>query len=257
MSSPSSHPDNEDKTKVIGLFEPETYRSWKSWTEDAFGDATKVEKHTFCAELRLAGVRFDERLRVLEIGFGNGAFASWVMSQGWMFVGTEIDRELVVRARAKGWDAHYADERLADIASGKQFDLVVAFDVLEHLTLPEIVNLLVSVKSLLAPNGKFLARFPSGDSPFSRAMQYGDLTHRSVIGSGIVTQLALQTGLRVVQIRAPAFPLFGLGIKRFVRRMGVLMVRTLIARMVNFAFHDNRPKVIEQNLVIVLEILHR
>lgn len=254
MLSPNQHPDNEDETKVVGLFEPEAYRSWKSWTDHAFGDATKVEKHTFWTELKLAGVRLDEKLRVLEIGFGNGAFASWVMSQGWMFVGTEIDRELVVRARAKGWDAHYAGEGLADIASGKQFDLVVAFDVLEHLTLPEIVDLLVSVKNLLAPDGRFLARFPSGDSPFSRSIQYGDITHRSVIGSGSVTQLALKTGFRIVQMRAPAFPIFGLGIKRSVRRMGVAMLRAVIARMVNLAFHDNRPKVVEPNMVIVLEV---
>lgn len=256
MRCADKDPEVAAKGVATGLFGPEVYRSWKSWSEDTFGNLGDVEKRTFQAELELAGTPFDEKLRVLEIGFGNGSFATWVKSQGWIYVGTEIDRELVLRARSRGFDVHDASEALSVIAAGRRFDLVVAFDVLEHFTLVEIDDFLMRMKNVLAPGGRFLARFPSGDSPFSRAIQYGDLTHRSIIGSGIITQLALKAGLHVVQIRSPAFPILGLGIKRCIRRIGVMLLRILIARIINLAFHDNRPRIIEPNMVIVLEMPH-
>ena len=48
---------------------------------------------------------------------------------------------------------------------------------------------------------------PSGDSPFARSIQYSDVTHKTVIGTGIVRpQLAQHTGFGILQIRAPVLP---------------------------------------------------
>src|SRR5579872_2790301 len=99
--------DDDESTIKAGrpnLLESEAYRLWKSWSSNSFGSVSEVEKTTFKAELELAGICLDKKLRILEIGFGNGAFASWAILQGWTFTGTEIDQELVARARAKGWD---------------------------------------------------------------------------------------------------------------------------------------------------------
>ena len=232
----------------------EAYREWKSWTANRFGEVNEVQALEFWTELKLAGVPIGAKLRTLEIGFGNGAFASWAVSQGWIFVGIEADQELVDRAVAKGWEAHHAEESLATIVANREFDLIVAFDVLEHLTHHEILSFLESIASALAPSGKFIARIPSGDSPFARSIQYADITHRSITGSGIVHQLAQQAGLNVVEIRAPAFPIFGLGAKRAVRRMGVAVLRAVVTYIVNVAFHDNQRRVVAPNMVIILQL---
>ena len=250
-------PKHTDMIAGSALFDPDEYRSWKYWTDSAFGKTDEAQSLAFKAELRLAGLSLADKKRVLEIGFGNGAFANFILSLGWTFVGTELDPELLARASAKGWEVYPANSHLATIAGGKPFDLVTAFDVLEHLTFPEIFALLKDIRSVLAPNGKIIARFPSGDSPFSRSIQYGDLTHQTIIGSGIAVQMAMKTGFRVVQIRPPAFPVFGLGTKSALKRIVVLALRGLLTRIVNLSFHDNQKRVVEPNMVLVLEPDHR
>jgi len=229
------------------------YRTWKAWQADRFGKFTAADALAFRSELKRSGIPLDRPFSVLEIGFGNGLFASWVAAQGWSFVGTELDPELIRRARTSGLEAHSFDAGLITAAAGRTFDLVVAFDILEHLTLDQIVELLTIIRTILAPRGRFIARFPSGDSPFSRSLQYGDITHKSVIGSGIVMQLALRTGFRVLQVRAPMLPIFGVGWRRGFRRLCVRILQAGITRIVNLGFHDNQPRVVGANMVIVLE----
>ena len=229
------------------------YRAWKSWAPEGFGAVQAEDAASYELELRRSGVPMDRKLRVLELGFGNGSFASWVRSRGWPYMGTELDPELVSRARQHGVEAHQAGVvSLASIAHGRAFDLIVAFDVLEHMTIREIEQLLTELRGVLVRDGRVVARFPSGDSPFSRAIQHGDLTHQSIIGSGIITQLALQTGFRVAQVRACSLPIFGLGFRRAARRLGIRVARVLITRFVNAAFNDNQARVVEPNMLVVL-----
>lgn len=235
-----------------GEFGGARYREWKRWDADNFGSYDRVLATAFRLELARSGVVFERPPSILEIGFGNGSFACWVRDQGWNYLGIEIDPELVKRGISKNLEVYGTDVDLTTVAAGRKFDGVIAFDVLEHLDIDDIVSLLRTIKHHLAPNGRIIARVPSGDSPFSRAIQYGDITHRSVLGSGIVQQIADMAGLRAAQIRAPAFPLLGVGPVRALRRLGVLALRNLIKPVVNLAFHDNQPRVIEPNMVIVL-----
>ena len=233
-------------------FRPSAYREWKGWGDEKFGAYDPVQSVSFRCELADSGVPLSQPLSILEIGFGNGAFAGWVLDQGWGFVGTELDPELVERGRRRGLEVYKSDAGLTDIAAGRKFDAIIAFDVLEHLDFDDIVDLLNAARQCLVPGGRLIARVPSGDSPFSRAIQHGDTTHRTTLGSGVVRQLAAESGCRVVQIRAPVFPLRGVGTVRALRRSGILALRALIKAVVNLAFHDNQPRVVEPNMVIVL-----
>ncbi len=236
-----------------GPRQPADYRTWKHWDAERFGQVGPVDSRYFEAEFAAAGIDLDKQVSLLEIGFGNAELAAWARARDWRYSGTELDKELVQRARAVGLDAHPADTPLAEIAPGTELDLVVAFDVLEHLSADEIIGLLGSIRTRLKPTGRLLARFPSGDSPFSRAIQHGDFTHKTTIGSGIVEQLALRTGFRVLQIRHPVFPLTGLGLRRLLRRLPITISRALVRRLCRLIYFDNRPRVVDPNMIIVLE----
>jgi SAM-dependent methyltransferase len=228
------------------------YEEWKSWKPEDFGRFDAVEARYFEAELESAGVRVGKGTRILEIGFGNGRFAGWVASKGAEYCGTELNEGLVSLAKRKGLDAFPATSRLEELAGGRPFDCVLAFDVLEHLTVEEIVTLFRSVCASLAEQGRFVARVPSGDSPFSGPIQYGDATHKTIIGSGMVHQLVQGSGLEVVDVRCTAFPITGLGMRRFLRRLPVVVVRALVSRLLNAAFNDNQPRIMTPNMVMVL-----
>jgi len=229
------------------------YRAWKSWDAEGFARVDTVQARYFEAEFAACGLALRPGLKLLEIGFGAASLAAWAKARDWRYSGTELDPELVLRARAMGFDAHEAGASLAAIAPEDPFDLIVAFDVLEHLTLDQIGDLLAQSRGRLGPAGLFVARFPSGDSPFSRAIQNGDVTHQTTIGSGMVEQLALAGGFEVMQIRGPVFPLTGMGLKRLVRRLPVAMARALIGSILRLAYFDNDPhRVLEPNMVVVL-----
>ena len=145
-----------------------------------------------------------------------------------------------------------AKEALA-IANHEAIDIVVAFDVLEHLDVVEIKSFLLDAFMLLRQGGTVLARIPSGDSPFGRAIFHGDITHRSALGSSAVRQLAAQTGFQVTDIGPPQLPILGVGVVRAIRRSSIRLAQIIVGLFVNFVFHDGQRCVITGNLVFSLK----
>ena len=229
-----------------------TYRDWKSWDAASFGVLDPVQRRYLDAELSTSGTNVSAGSDVLEIGFGNGSFAAYCREAGSRYTATEIDPELVERAQHAGFDAILAPGDLSEVLAGRKFDLIACFDVLEHLTHDQIIAILSQFRALLQPGGKVIARFPSGDSPFSMAMYNGDITHKSWIGRGAVLQYCVATGLTAEQIRHPAFPLMGLGPWRMIRRAPIAAVRWLTRKFVRTFFHDGQPRVVDPNMVVVL-----
>lgn len=228
------------------------YRAYKSWDRDSFGVETQESRLYYAAELSKAGVP-DGPVALLEIGFGNGQLAAFARRRGYTYAGTELDPELVERAVEAGFDAKVAPQDLSDAWPAESFDVICCFDVLEHLDHDQIVAMLLAFRGLLKPQGRIIARFPSGDSPFSLGMQNGDITHRSHIGRGAVLQFCLATELTAAQIRHPSLPIRGLGPRRMLRRALVSAGRWVVRQFVRKIFFDGIPRVVDPNMLVVLQ----
>jgi SAM-dependent methyltransferase len=191
-------------------------------------------------------------ISVLEIGFGNGEFAGWVRDSGARYVGTELIGDLVRQGVQAGFDVRDANEPLDGFLSEQSIDLVVAFDVFEHFDADELRRALHSAYRALRPAGRLIARVPSGDSPFSGAIQHGDATHRLIIGSSMVQQFAGETGFGVHSVREPVFPLQGLGARTFLRRAAVRGIQRLTFPFLTRAFMGGGQPVLTPDMVFVL-----
>lgn len=230
-----------------------TYVEWKHWKSDSFGTFTPGDDAYFVAELRRCGVKSLKNLHLLELGFGNGAFAGWVNRLGAHYVGFELNPELVARGREKGLEVYASDVPLTEIVACNSQDLVVAFDVFEHCQKSELQRLLLQIQGVLKRPGCLIARVPSGDSPFGRAMQHGDVTHRVTLGSSAVRQLALEAGLDTREIREPAYPLRGSGARAFLRRSCVWLTRRLAYPMIGRLFMGDTDAILTPSMLIVLD----
>lgn len=238
---------HKNETSYLG------YEDWKHWGKATFGTWSNADAAYFSAELMRAKIELSEGQRIFEIGFGNGAFAGYVRSKGCEFFGSELNEVLVERATAFGLNVFVGGiTQVLATEKPASFDAVVAFDVLEHLDIMEIKSFLLDARALLKPGGVVLARVPSGDSPFGRAIFHGDITHRSALGSSAVRQIASYAGLDVIDIAPPRLPILGLGLVRAIRRGGIQLAQSIVARLINFIFHDGYPRVITANLVFVL-----
>jgi SAM-dependent methyltransferase len=56
-------------------------------------------------------------------------------------------------------------------------DLVVCFDVFEHLTHDTCAQWFAHIHRVLKPGGRLIGHVPNGLSPFAGAVYWGDLTH--------------------------------------------------------------------------------
>ena len=162
-------------------------------------------------------------LRLLEIGFGEGRLLAWAVAQGAEAHGIEVDSSLFDAARAAGVRLVEGDLAAFAAREGATFDRIVAFDVFEHLTLPEIADQLDCCERLLRPGGRLILRFPNCQSPLGNGPQYGDITHVTALSLAIVEQLVARRPWRIVRRRAAHAPRGStalLRVIRAVRRLG-------------------------------------
>jgi 2-polyprenyl-3-methyl-5-hydroxy-6-metoxy-1,4-benzoquinol methylase len=182
----------------------ETYQEWKQW---------EVENHLepwlaryFSKEIGQARLHLFSS--VLEIGFGNGEFLEWVKTRGAVAVGLEIIPELVKAVSECGFEVYHwnlvEDDEAQNPIKGRQFDCIVAFDVLEHFTIEEAQYALARMAKLLAPKGKIILRFPNGASPFYLPLQNGDYTHRISLTKPKLEHLCINTSLQLESYRNSA-----------------------------------------------------
>jgi SAM-dependent methyltransferase len=219
------------------------YVDWKGWDADAFGRCSDQEALTFDAEWRRLGLGGPRGRRVLELGFGNGAFAGWCRSRGAEWTGVEADAVCVGRAVAAGHAAR------GTLPVEREFDAICAFDVFEHVPQDELPPLLTALAALLAPDGRLLARFPNGDSPLGLPLQYGDWTHRTVIGEGRWKQLAFETGFECPAWLPPALPLRWQDPVRALRRTAMTVLYAALSRAVRTLVHPGSRWVAAPNVV--------
>lgn len=233
----------------------EHYIRWKAWNESNFGRYNAKDEAAFKREFRRARIELTMNSSVLEIGFGNGAFAGWVTNYTKSYVGVEANADLLSRARTMGLEAYAATSDIDTILPhNRYFDVVVAFDVIEHLQLDEILEFLTSIRRHLAQRGKVIIRVPSGDSPFSGPYFFGDITHKTKLGSLALQQIAELTGFQIDSIKNAVFPIFGFGIYQIPIRLMVIMFRVLIEWSIRLAYFANKNVALSPNLVAVLSV---
>jgi SAM-dependent methyltransferase len=227
------------------------YTLWKSWDSTQFGHISRLDRAYFDAEFRF--VPQSAELSVLEIGFGHGAFMSYArVLRQWQVTGIEINSiELEAAARA----GYHVLRSIDELNPEERFDLVVAFDVFEHLEVEQLNALLAKIASRLASGGRLLARFPNGDSPFGLSNQHGDHTHRTVITRSKLTQLALPAGLVIETYRGEKTPVLCGHPKFMLQRCVSNPVRALLDVMVAALFlPTKRTPFSAQNAVAVLSL---
>ena len=230
----------------------ESYVDWKDWDPAAFGKFSALDAVYFAAETSIAARTSG---RVLEVGFGNGAFLGWVRGMGLEAYGIEANPVLIERARALLGPDHVfeaLDDVLLDRLRGT-ITHAVAFDVIEHVPIEHLGALLRAMGELLTPQGRIVLRFPNGDSPFGRITQHGDPTHVTVIGQQKMSYLARAAGLHLVEIRAPKLPIHGVGLLRGLKRRLLNIVRGCLERGVSLLYFAGRRVPFDPNYVAVLQ----
>jgi 2-polyprenyl-3-methyl-5-hydroxy-6-metoxy-1,4-benzoquinol methylase len=144
----------------------------------------------------------DRAARVLDLGCGHGAFLHFIQSAGYhQSEGIDRSPEQVAEAERLG----VSDVRLGDLietlrsAQDDSYDVVIAFDVIEHFKKEELLPFIDEVQRVLKPGGRWIIHAPNGESPFAGRMYFWDFTHELAFTRTSIAQLLRASGFTNVR----------------------------------------------------------
>ena len=230
------------------------YIRWKSWSskglDSRFGSYATYQASYFSKILRLLKIS-KKGPKVLEVGFGNGGFLAYCQKAGLDITGTELNSQLLAVASSAGFSVF--DERYLNQAPQDTFDVIAAFDFLDHIPPEQTIAFLESCKRLLNSEGSLVLRFPNGDSPASLPVFHGDATHLNWIGSGKMRYYAQCAGFSQCSIRGTPEIIITKSIKHGLHNLIVVPLKQCLNLILGFFLYPGRRlNLISVDLLVIL-----
>lgn len=134
---------------------------------------------------------------ILDLGCGHGALIHFAKLEGFSNIrGIDASEQQVDLAR---------ELEISDVSAGSltreleaitksSLDVAVTFDVIEHFTKDELVDLVDLIHLALKPGGRWIIHAPNGASPFGGIVRFGDFTHEQSFTPASLQQLLKASG---------------------------------------------------------------
>lgn len=137
--------------------------------------------------------------RVLDFGCGDGSLLNEAEGLGYLnLTGVDVSAGMISLAQSKTSAAVHAADGLAFLAKCEEgaFDVIIAFDVLEHFTRPELLTAAKTFFRALSVGGTLLLHLPNGASPFHGRIRWGDVTHEQAFTRNSLAQVLEPVGFK-------------------------------------------------------------
>jgi len=173
------------------------YRKYRSNQSFISPDEERRQRAPYLRRLIKTHFPSDRSARILDLGCGNGTLLYFLREGGYQNVsGVDTSPEQVEQARQLGFEEVKEADAFAFLktAADSSFESVVAFDIIEHLTKPELLHLADEIYRILAPGGVWIIHAPNAEGFFSGRVRYSDLTHEQAFTPLSVDQLARAAG---------------------------------------------------------------
>lgn len=135
--------------------------------------------------------------RIIDFGCGDGALLYFAKKAGYQNVsGYDASSEQIEIAKSLGLQEVHLKNALTAISDlpNQAANIVVSFDVIEHMTKEEVLAFAGEVHRILTPSGKWIIHTLNAESPFFGRIRYGDLTHENGFTQTAIQQLLNVTG---------------------------------------------------------------
>ncbi len=139
----------------------------------------------------------DKSAAILDLGCGHGTLVHFAQQAGYRNTqGFDVSGQQVELARTLGISNIAQGDLMATLKAipSASLDTVVAFDVIEHFTKDELIDLVDAIHAVLKPNGCWIIHAPNANSPFVGAVRYGDFTHEQAFTPSSLQQLLKASG---------------------------------------------------------------
>ena len=142
-------------------------------------------------------IGYSKNAEILEVGCGSGLLLQYLDHEGYKNLsGIDISEEQVQKAKARGYNVNTAD--VSDYLKNKagKYDIIIAYDFIEHFSKEEIYNLAMIIYNSLKSSGIFIIHTPNGQGITPHKIIYGDLTHLTIFTPDSLFQLLNLSGFK-------------------------------------------------------------
>lgn len=151
----------------------------------------------------------DKSAKILDLGCGHGTLIYFSHQAGYTQTGgidTSVQQvNLAKKFGIKNVECGDIQEKLKTIEPNS-LDVIVTFDVIEHLTKDELVELIDAVHRVLKKGGRWVIHAPNGAGPFVGTILYGDITHEQAYTQQSLFQVLHASGFTQFQF-SECYPL--------------------------------------------------
>jgi len=183
----------------------------------------------------------DKKARIVDLGCGSGFLLQFLIGEGYQNVlGVDTSDEQVEFAKGQGLPVVQADV-FDFLRANKNFDLIMATDVLEHLNKDEIVEFLSAIYDALKPLGSVVIRTVNASSIYGMTLLYWDFTHEVAFTDKSLRQILMACGFERISVSETRAP-FGLRPKRFLRWLLLKIWRLVLVTIFTLEVGVNRPR---------------
>jgi 2-polyprenyl-3-methyl-5-hydroxy-6-metoxy-1,4-benzoquinol methylase len=140
--------------------------------------------------------------QVSDIACGEGNILRLLQSEGFKDLhGIDISPEQVELAQSQFPQVVCGDAIEYLNNHTNQFDLITAFDILEHFYKDEAIDFLDKIHTALRPGGRLILQLPNGDSPFAGSVVHGDFTHEVTYTTVSLKHVLLACGFENIEFQ--------------------------------------------------------
>jgi SAM-dependent methyltransferase len=196
----------------------------------------------------------ERSVKILDLGCGYGAILHFLREAKYLHLaGADVSAEQVELARHLGLENVHCQEIEAflEAVPDNTYGVVIAFDILEHFTKPDLLALMEKLHRVLAPGGRLIVHVPNGEGLFSGTVFHGDLTHELAFTRSSLRQLAGAASFRVLGVKEDVPIAHGLRslVRLLIWRVGSFFLRLMAVAETGEGLRD---KPMSQNLLDVL-----
>lgn len=145
--------------------------------------------------------KYPKEAKILEIGCGPGFFLEYLQKRGFTnTLGIDFSAEQIAYAEKRGVKAITGDALEYLKSQTGSYDIIIAFDFIEHFSKDELITLSRDIFKALAPGGMLLIHTPNAQGFFPNRIIHGDLTHMTIFNPNSIVQLFSSAGFTGIEV---------------------------------------------------------
>lgn len=152
-------------------------RYYLKWHNDS--EAHRASMISYYRRLLEPLVTLSKETAVLDVGCGMGFALLALQEMGAVRLsGVECDAGQVASCRSKGLEVSLTEDTTAFLTQqAASYDLIVCFDVIEHIPVHAQMDFIRALGGALRPGGLFVCTVPNANSALASRWRYNDWTH--------------------------------------------------------------------------------